>query len=69
MRMRPDGNQLGLLSPNFDTGARPGWSPDGQSVVYDWQTDGISIIGVNNTPPLDFTRQAFSEFDPVWSPR
>jgi hypothetical protein len=58
-----------LLSPNFDTGARPGWSPDGKSVVYDRQTDGLSIVSLDNTPPLDFAPQDFREFDPVWSPR
>ncbi len=51
---------------------QPNWSPDGQRIAYWGVHNGaqrdIWTVGVNGGEPVQVTDDAFSDWNPVWSP-
>jgi TolB protein len=72
MTIRPNGNELAVLTNEVENAGMPSWSPDGAQVVYravDGSKRGLRILDVaTKTTRVLETGSSYDTF-PTWSPR
>ena len=59
------------LAVDYPYQGAPAWSPDGKSIAYEAQVDGVLQIltrPVGSTQPAQLTRRMFDCYDPFWDP-
>jgi dipeptidyl aminopeptidase/acylaminoacyl peptidase len=59
------------LAVDYPYQGRPAWSPDGKSIAYVAQVDGVLQVltrPIGSTQPAQLTRRMFDCYDPFWSP-
>jgi TolB protein len=62
--MNADGSEARMLAQD---GAQPSWSPDGQKIAFQKQTD-IYVMNADGSGQRKLTRGGRRDSQPVWSP-
>ena len=62
--MNADGSEARMLAQD---GAQPFWSPDGQKIAFEKQSD-IYVMNADGSGQRKLTRGARRDSQPVWSP-
>jgi TolB protein len=62
--MNADGSEARILAQD---GAQPSWSPDGQKIAFEKQTN-IYVMNADGSGQRKLTWGARRESSPVWSP-